>query len=221
MNPAQVAELTGKLYRGEFTLKTPGSLVTFVRHANAVLPPGKTADRDRRISEKGKRQASSIGSRLSNVAFQAVLLRSDAIRVADTIEVAGLDTENFIMVPEVFGPNPGTGEYRVIDTAYGRLGGNIGLSRIFDDKELERAMNTSAAIFLDILHGKLRGNNRTAVVVGHGWFNPLFAYQLAGDNNTAARRHLIDHSMGECEIIQVGVNADGSPFWARVPGPEV
>lgn len=214
------------LHKGEYALKRPGTIVTLVRHANASTPSGGK-DWGRRVSEKGYKQCTSMAQTFHAQAESAqIRMKSPLPRVSDTIVGLSYPPDEFDTVPELFVPyNETSRQNGVLDAAYQILTGNVGLSRIFEFPDVAEALDMATASSLCTLHDRLSKTSPTdgiisACLVGHGWFLPAMVYYLAGTHEVA-RRHVLYNPMGECEIIQVGVDQNGVPYWNRFPCPAV
>src|SRR3989338_1810865 len=181
------------LYDGSRALKRPSTIVSFLRHANAVAA-NSGHDSDRRISEKGKRQCAAMKPLMSEMRFDMVY-RSPLPRVWDTLVELDPRTPGFDKIHElVIESGVETHQSRAIDTGYEILG-NVGLADILKYKELGRAMDEYAAIalsrlakgFEDIDSWETAGERINILIAGHGWFCPILAYFLAGTNEHARR----------------------------------
>lgn len=215
------------LHSGEFALTRPGTSVTLVRHANASTPPGGK-DGDRRISEKGLKQCKAMAENFKFYGNANIRLKSPLPRVSDTIKALDQQPQDFVSTPELFVPyDPTSRNNGVLDAAYQILGGNIGLYEILKHSEVAVALDVATASALALIHNAIKARDMgysdtvvTVCAVGHGWFLPAMAYYLAGTNEVA-RRHLLQHPMGECEIMQLGLDFEGKHVWKRFPCPAV
>ncbi|HEY4478895.1 MAG TPA: hypothetical protein VI981_00860 [Candidatus Paceibacterota bacterium] len=227
--------LIQKLHSGGFALTRPATTVSFLRHANAIAADGGH-DSNRLISDKGRKQCAVMRETHTRFMKFNAIYRSPLPRVDQTLMGLGIDTGDAVIIPQlVIESGLETHQCGVIDAAYEILGG-VGLASIMKYKEVAYAMDVYAATALEALYEQFEALPQWTVAVpvakewgparfhviaaGHGWFNPLLAYYLAGSNEVA-KRHLLQHAMGECEIIQVGVNDTGEPHWERFACPSV
>ena len=155
-----------------------------------------------------------------------VTYRSPLIRVWDTLVALNIQSPEDTTIKElVIEYGQETRQSGVLDAAY-EIMGSVGLADIMKHKEVATAMDEFAAHALAKLNLQIqdvsadRGQKFNVLVAGHGWLNPILAYYMAGTNETA-RRHLLYHPVGECEIIEVGITEDGSPIWNHIPCPAV